>query len=629
MAESEKEYECQEKCNMEPQGLIAMDNSVDLKGRPTLRSKTGRWKACYFLIGYEILERMSFYGIASNLVIYLTTKLHEGTVNSSKNVNNWSGALWLTPVIGAYIADTHWGRYWTFTVFSCIYILGMVLLTLAVSLPSLRPPECKSEYKLCEKASKFQVGVFYSALYILAVGTGGTKPNISTMGADQFDDFDIKEKHQKFSFFNWWMFSAFTGTLIGQTFLIYIQEHVGFSLGYGIPTVGLIISVVIFLIGTPFYRHKAQKGNPFGRMAQVIVAAARKWRISAPSDPIQLHELDYKEYVAKRRFPIHHTRILRFLDKAATNDGSTSAWKLCPVTQVEETKLMIKLLPIWIAMLMPSAMTAQVNTLFVKQGTRLNRHLGSHFEIPPGCVTAFVTMSMLVFTVIYDRVLVGILRRFTGNPRGITILQRMGIGLAIHVLVMGVASITEIQRIRVVKVHRLQGNQKAVTPLTIFILLPQFLLMGIADSFVEVGKLEFFYDQAPESMQSIGTALFASTLGIGNFISSFLLTVMTNITGRKGHTEWILDNLNASRLYYYYALLAVLNVLNLIFFLAVSRSYVYKRETSEAFVGHSNGHVGTVTVESFALPVVIKDHTYEKEQQSTEITMVKSQGKSR
>jgi len=205
----------------------------------------------------------------------------------------------------------------------------------------------------------------------------------------------------------------------------------------------------------------------------------------------------------------------------------------------------------------------------------------------------------------------------------------MGIGLAIHVLVMGVASITEIQRISVVKAHRLQGNQKAVTPLTVFILLPQFLLMGIADSFVEVGKLEFFYDQAPESMQSIGTALFASTLGIGNFISSFLLTVMTNITGREGHTEWILDNLNASRLYYYYALLAVLNVLNLIFFLAVSRSYVYKRETSEAFVGHSNGHVDTVTVESPALPVVIKDHTYEKEQQSMEMKMVKSQGKSR
>ena len=66
---------------------------------------------------------MAYYGIASNLVIYLTTKLHEGTVNSSTNVAIWSGTVWMTPIIGAYIADTHWGRYWTFTVFSFIYIL--------------------------------------------------------------------------------------------------------------------------------------------------------------------------------------------------------------------------------------------------------------------------------------------------------------------------------------------------------------------------------------------------------------------------------------------------------------------------------------------------------------------------
>jgi len=81
----------------------------------------GCW--CLTMTAYEVFERMAYYGIASNLVIYLTTKLHEGTVTSSTNVSNWSGAIWMTPVLGAYIADTHWGRYWTFTVFSFIYIL--------------------------------------------------------------------------------------------------------------------------------------------------------------------------------------------------------------------------------------------------------------------------------------------------------------------------------------------------------------------------------------------------------------------------------------------------------------------------------------------------------------------------
>ncbi|GLJ37728.1 hypothetical protein SUGI_0766510 [Cryptomeria japonica] len=569
---------------MESEEGFTMDGSVDLKGRPVLRSKTGRWKACSFLVGYEIFERMAFFAIASNLVNYLTNMLHEGTVTSSRNVNNWTGAIWITPVLGAYIADTHWGRYWTFTIFSFIYILGMVLLTLAVSLPSLRPPRCGKDVSVCPKASTFQVGIFYFALYVLAVGTGGTKPNISTIGADQFDEFEPKERVQKVSFFNWWMFSVFFGALFANTFLIYIQEKIGFPVGYGVPTLGLIISVAIFLVGTPYYRYKLQKGNPFGRIAQVIVAAVRKWRVKVPADAEELYELEPKAYLAKGRFPISNTPILRFLDKAATKDGPTSSpWRLCTVTQVEETKLMIKLIPIWVAMFIPSTILAQVQTLFIKQGNVLKRNMGPHFTFPSGCLTAFVTLSMLVSIVIYDKFLVKLFRKFTGNPRGITMLQRMGIGLVIDTILMVIAAITEQHRIRVVKEHGLEGHPKEAAPLTVFILLPQFLLMGFRDAFIEVGKLEFFYYQSPESMQSIGTALFTTTLGIGNFINSSLLTTVADITGKKGHTSWILDNLNASRIYYYYALLAVLSFLNIIFFLVVSRLYVYKRETSEAF----------------------------------------------
>uniref|UniRef100_A0A0D6QRN7 Major facilitator superfamily (MFS) profile domain-containing protein n=1 Tax=Araucaria cunninghamii TaxID=56994 RepID=A0A0D6QRN7_ARACU len=598
-----------EESNMDSEGFC-MDGSVDLKKRPVLRSKTGRWKACSFIVGYEVFERMAFYGIASNLVNYLTTKLHEGTVTSSTNVNNWTGTTWITPILGAYIADVHLGRYWTFTIFSFIYIAGMVLLTLAVSLPSLRPPPCPANTPVCKKCSNLQHGIFYFALYVLALGTGGTKPNISTIGADQFDEFDPKEKVQKVSFFNWWLFSVFFGSLIAQTFLIYIQERVGFAVGYALPTLGLIISVAIFFVGTPYYRHKIQKGNPFARIAQVIIAAVRKWRVKVPADPNKLHELDPKEYVAKGRFPISHTDMLRFLDKAATKEGNaTSPWRLCTVTQVEETKLMIKLLPVWVAMFVPGTVVALVPTLFVKQGNRLDRHMGPHFEIPSGCLTSFVTMSMLVSIAVYDRVLVKIFAKFTGNPRGITILQRLGIGLVIHIMITVTATVTEYGRIRVVKEHGLEGYPKAITPLTVFVLLPQFVLVGLADAFVETGKIEFFYDQAPESMQSIGTALYATTLGIGNFINSSLVTTVAKVTGKEGHTSWILDNLNASRLYYYYALLTVISVLNFVFFLGVSWLYVYKRETNEAF---SSSHKHSQTAST--VKCVAKDANDSREQ---------------
>ncbi|KAJ8639164.1 hypothetical protein MRB53_015858 [Persea americana] len=275
---------------------------------------------------YEVFERMAYYGISSNLVIYLTTKLHQGTVTSSNNVTNWAGTVWMMPVLGAYVADAHLGRYWTFVIACCIYLSGMCLLTLAVSLDSLKPPPCANNAD-CKSASTLQLGVFFCALYILAIGTGGTKPNILTIGADQFDDFEPKERAHKLSF-NWWMFSIFLGTFFANTVLV-------------------------------------------------------------------------------------------FLNKVAVRTGLNSPWMLCPVAQVEETKQMLRMLPILVVTFIPSTMIAQVNTLFVKQGKTLNRSLGSHFQIPAASFAAFVTIFMLTSIVIYDRWFVPMMRRWTKNPRGI------------------------------------------------------------------------------------------------------------------------------------------------------------------------------------------------------------------
>uniref|UniRef100_A0A453SWR0 Peptide transporter PTR3-A n=1 Tax=Aegilops tauschii subsp. strangulata TaxID=200361 RepID=A0A453SWR0_AEGTS len=98
------------------------DGSVDLRGRPVVAARTGRWKACSFLVGYEAFERMAFYGVASNLVVYLTTQMRQETVPSVRSVNNWTGTVWMTPIAGAYVADAFLGRFWTFTVSSLIYL---------------------------------------------------------------------------------------------------------------------------------------------------------------------------------------------------------------------------------------------------------------------------------------------------------------------------------------------------------------------------------------------------------------------------------------------------------------------------------------------------------------------------
>ncbi|KAG6785471.1 hypothetical protein POTOM_011204 [Populus tomentosa] len=403
--------------------------------------------------------------------------------------------------------------------------------------------------------------IFYGALYIiaLAAGSGGTKPNISTMGADQFDGFQPKED-RKLSFFNWWMFSIFFGTLFSNT-LVYIQDNVGWTLGYALPTLGLAVSIIVFLVGTPFYRLKLPAESPFTRMAQVLVAAVKKWKVPIPDDPKQLHELSLDEYIGSGKeltiplllvpatltIIIQHSQhqntciiiYLPFLDKAAVESGSSSPWMLCPVTQVEETKQMIKMLPVWAATFIPSTILAQVHTLFIKQGTVLDRSMALHKKTE---------------------------RNYTAAENGI--------GFMLHVIVMITACLAERKRLSVAREHNIIGKNEVV-PLSIFILLPQFVLMGVADNFVEVAKIEFFYDQSPEGMKSLGTSCFTSSLGIGNFLGSFILSTVSKITKKHGHKGWILDNLNLSHLDYYYAVLAILSFLNFLLYLVAANFFVY------------------------------------------------------
>ncbi|XP_076928570.1 protein NRT1/ PTR FAMILY 5.1-like isoform X1 [Bidens hawaiensis] len=563
---------------MEEKGYT-QDGTVNLRRQPVLSSKTGKWKACAFLVGYEAFERMAFYGVASNLVVYLTTQLHEDNVSSVRNVNNWSGAVWMTPIFGAYIADSYLGRFWTFTVSSIIYVLGMVLLTLAVSIKFLKPT-CSNG--VCNKASTSQIAFFYSSLYIIAIGAGGTKPNISTFGADQFDDFNPDEKRLKVSFFNWWMFSSFLGALVATLGLVYIQENLGWGLGYGIPTVGLILSLLIFYIGTPVYRHKVRKTeSPAADFFRVVKAAFANRHHELPFDSVELHEFSLQHYVDSGKRQVYHTPMFRFLDKGALKEDMVGNSKRtpCTITQVEGVKLVFGMAMIWLVTLIPSTIWAQVNTLFVKQGTTLDRHLGSHFQFPAASLGSFVTLSMLLSVPMYDRYFVPLMRKRTGNPRGITLLQRIGIGFAIQILAIAIAYLVEVRRMKCIKSHHIL-NPKEVIPMSIFWLLPQYILLGVADVFNAIGLLEFFYDQSPEDMQSLGTTFFTSGIGVGNFLNSFLVTIVDKVTSRDGKKSWIGKNLNDSHLDYYYGFLFLISVLNLGAFVWASKKYIYKRESS-------------------------------------------------
>ena len=77
----------------------------------------------FLLLGNECCERLAYYGMSSNLMIYFTKQLNQHTAEASRNVSNWSGTCYIMPLLGAFLADSCLGRYWTIASFSIIYFI--------------------------------------------------------------------------------------------------------------------------------------------------------------------------------------------------------------------------------------------------------------------------------------------------------------------------------------------------------------------------------------------------------------------------------------------------------------------------------------------------------------------------
>ncbi|TKY45524.1 NRT1/ PTR FAMILY 5.6 [Spatholobus suberectus] len=415
------------------------------------------------------------------------------------------------PLVGGFLADAYTGRFYMVLFSSFVYLMGLILLTMSQFIPNLKP--CNT--KICHQPRKVHEVVFFLALYCISLGTGGYKPCLESFGADQFDDDHLEERKKKMSFFNWWNFALCFALLLGATVFVYVQDFVSWGVASLILTILMALTVIAFCVGKPFYRYRRPEGNPLTPILQVLIAAIRKRNLSCPSNPALLHEVPESEKSQGRL--LSHTSSLRFLDNAAIVEEKyveqkDNPWRLATVTRVEETKLVLNVVPIWLTSLTAGVCVAQGTTLFVKQAAAMNLKISKSFKIPPASMASIAAVGTLISVPIYDKIIVPILRKVTGNERGINILRRISVGLTLSVILMVVAALVEAKRLRMETRHK---------TMSVLWLIPQYLIIGIADSFSLVGLQEYFYDQVPDSMRSLGMALYLSVLGLGSFLSSF------------------------------------------------------------------------------------------------------------
>ncbi|XP_075473630.1 protein NRT1/ PTR FAMILY 6.2-like [Primulina tabacum] len=552
----------------------ASDDAVDYNGDPANRSTTGGWVSAASILVVELCERLSSMAIGVNLVTYIHGTMHLPSATASTIVTNWGGFSFLLSIFGGILADTFLGRYWTIAIFANIHALGSGLLAISTVLPHLRPPPCNiSLSNDCKEANGLQMAVFYIAAYTVALGLGGIKCSVSGFGADQFDQKDEKEKAQMVHFFNRFYFFISFGTLLAVTVFVYIQDKAARVWGYGSITVLMWLAVVIFLSGTRRYRYKKCVGSPVVQTLQVLVAAIRKRNLTFPSNVQQLYHT-YSEdsrYSQNGRFSfLDKASIVDEADTANVESGVQNSWRLCSVAKVEEIKMMSRLLPIWATTIMLWTVHAQMITYSVLQAATLKRSIGS-FQIPPGSFNAFFIGAILLSLGIYDRLVIHLFKKESGN-KGLTNLQKIGLGLFFSVIAMGVAAIVEIRRMKVAKST---GGAVLTLPMSGFFLVPQFALAGVAEGFVYTGQLDFFLSESPKGMKAISTSLFLTTIAFGFFVSTALVSIIRDVT--KDKHNWLPADVNNGRLDLFYGFIALLCAINLVIFICCARWFIRKK----------------------------------------------------
>ena len=176
--------------------------------------------------------------------------------------------------------------------------------------------------------------------------------------------------------------------------------------------------------------------------------------------------------------------MIRLLDKAAVlpNGVEAGKWRVCTVTQVEEVKILTRMMPILLSNTLMNTCLAYLQTFSVQQGTIMNTRIHG-FSIPPASIPVIPLVFMSLLIPVYEFAFVPILSKITGHPNGITHLQRVGVGVVLSALSMTIAGIIEVKR----KYESVHFNYQ----ISLFWLSFHYAIFGIADMFTLVGLMEF------------------------------------------------------------------------------------------------------------------------------------------
>ncbi|XP_059149306.1 solute carrier family 15 member 4-like [Physella acuta] len=454
----------------------------------------------------EMLERLSFYSVSANMLLYCTSQLGMSTVDATA-VSLLFNAVLLIQASSIHF-DLWFDQELSQTGKSVVYLLGIFLLTL---------------------------------------GTGGVKANISPFGAEQLESLGDGAVR---SFFNWYYWVINIGALVAYSGVAYIQQNVSFTWGLVPALVSAALQIPIFTAPRKLYTCTRPQGS-------VLTTAMKVIRQAGCCKPTPATRPDLSEGSECRLFA-----------RAKKSFGGT----FDDVT-VDGMADVIAVTPFALLVIMYYAVYSQTTSSFFVQSERMDVRVGGG-KIPAAMLNIVGNIVIIILIPLIDRLVYPFMTRI-GLP--LTHLKRIGIGMVLSILAVLVSGVVEVYRKDVMHggshVQTLANENFTASSLSVLTQVPQFALIGASEIFTSVTCLEFAYAQAPASLQGLLTGLFLAAWGMGNLLSMAIILVVKEVTR---FDPWYGDEINSVKMENLMFFLAGLMAANFLIFCAVAKFFKYR-----------------------------------------------------
>ncbi|KAF7970982.1 hypothetical protein HWV62_22475 [Athelia sp. TMB] len=464
--------------------------------------------AAYLIAFVELAERFSFYGSQAVFTNFIQQPLPANSTTGAAGLNGQAGALglgqqaanglstfyqfwcYITPLVGAYIADTRWGRYKTICVSVAIAVLGHIIMIIS-SIPGIID-------------KKSAAAPFALSLVVLGIGTGGFKANISPLVAEQYKRTRLFVKTTKSgervivdpslttaSIYMYFYLFINIGGLVGPIGMTYAEKFVGFWLAYTLPTIVFFLCPIALWLGKDRYVRSPPTGS-------VLATSLRLWRFAARGrwswNPVELIRAMKADDFWENAKPSKQTI------------ESRPSWMTFDDLWVDEVRRGFKACTVFLWFPIYWLTYNQIISNLTSQAATLSTH-----GIPNDVINNLDPFALIIFIPICDLLIYPALRRAGIN---FSALKKITAGFITGALAMVWAAVVQYYVYKTnpcgdaaATCEDVAGNP-LVSPLSVWIQTGAYLLIAFSEIFASITGLEYAFTKAPRNMRSLVMSVF-------------------------------------------------------------------------------------------------------------------------